>query len=1033
MTPRFFMERPILSGVISIFFILLGIIGIYHMPVEQFPEIAPPTIRITASFTGANAETLMKSVVAPLEEAINGVENMAYMSSSASNNGTATINCFFRLGTDPDMAMVNVQNRVASAQGALPADVVRNGIAVRKSQTSTAKIISLMSPDGSYDQNYLSNYFKINIGPRLARIPGVGELTIFGTDYAIRIWLKPDKMAAYGIVPEDIEAVLKAQNSESPTGTLGENTGNTFQYVLRYHGRYEKPEEFSEMVIKSLPDGEIVRLRDVAEIELGASSYDRINELTGKPGVNCMISQSPGANAHEIIARVDQITSEVAASLPEGMELVDLMSVKSFLDASIKSVLHTLVEAFVLVTLVVLLFLRNWRATLIPAVAIIVSLLGTFAFLWMIGFSINLLTLFALVLVIGTVVDDAVVVVEAVQARFDRGDRDSYQASAGAMQGLVSALVTTSLVFMSVFIPVCFMGGATGKFYTQFGVTMAVAVLISVINALTLTPALCVLLMRPSTGGRCIQTPSLGGFTAGVHRLAVCYRGILALLIRTRWLLVVVVLSSVVALAWLVQDTPTGLIPDEDTGTIVVDVQTAPGSSLEQTKKVMARVEERLKSVSQIQLYSKSVGMNMLAGQGPSNGTFIIRLRHWDERPEEQDSNKAVIASLYDRMQDITEARILIFAQPVIAGYGVTNGFQLHVQDRLGGDILSLQKVADELMVALAHRPEIARAQSNFDAHYPQFEVMVDTALCLRHGISPQAVLDTLATYVGGKYSSDINRFSRLYRVMLQAPPSDRTDESALDRMMVRSDYGEMVPLSRYVRLKRVYGADFLSRFNLFSSITINGMPAKGYSSGQAIEAIEEVARHVLPSGYSYEFGGITREEAEQGGNPWLIFAICLIFIYLLLCGLYESLFIPFAILLTVPIGLSGIFFFARCFGLENNIYMQTGAIMLIGLLCKTAILITEYAVMARKKGYSLIRSALEAAHVRLRPILMTSLTMLIGLLPMAFATGAGANGNRSLAVGVIGGMITGTIGILIVTPILFIVFQSFADFFQKR
>lgn len=1032
MNPHFFLNRPVLSGVLSVLLMLWGAIGIYNMPVEQFPEISPPTIRVTATYTGAHAETLMKSVVAPLEEAINGVENMAYMSSTANNNGTATIDCFFRPGTQSDMALVNVQNRLATAQGALPEDVIRNGISVRKTQTSTAKIISLMSPGGVFDQNYLSNYFKINIEPRLARIPGVGGLTIFGTDYALRIWLKPDKMASYGLVPADIEAVLDAQNRESPTGALGAQSGHTFQYILRYRGRCERPEELGELVVKSLPDGEVVYLRDVADMELGASQYDRHNELVGCPGVNCMIAQTPGTNAHEILRRVDAVVADAGKALPEGMELVELMSVEAFLHASMETVWHTLWEAFILVVLVVLLFLQDIRASLVPAVAIAVSLVATFAVLWVLGFSLNLLTLFALVLVIGTVVDDAVVVVEAVQARLEKGE-DSRHATEQAMQGISPALVTTSLVFMCVFLPVCFIGGATGRFYTQFGVTMAVAVLLSLINALTLSPVLCVLLMRPARQkGFFFQLRR--AFDVAFSTLLSRYRKILGGVIRHRLGVGVSLALVIAALAWLVQHTRTGFIPDEDTGTIVVDVQTSPGSSLEETRRILARVEKYIRETPQVQVYSQSVGMNMLAGQGASNGTFIIRLKPWAERTAAGDSNKAVMSSLNQRMRNITDARIIIFSQPVIAGYGVTNGFQLQVQDNHGGTAGELQQVADSLASALAGRPEIAQAQSNANGRYPQWEVEVDAALCLRHGMSPAMVLDTLSSYVGGSYCSDINRFSRLYHVIMQAPPESRTDENSLSGLYVRTGSGEMAPLSRYVSLKRVYGSETLSRFNLFPSLTINGLPAAGYSSGQAMEAIHEVARRMLPRGYGYEFSGLTREEAEQGNSPLIIFVLCVVFIYLILCALYESLLIPLAVLLPLPFGLAGSFLFTRWFGWENNIYMQTGVIMLVGLLAKTSILMTEYATRTRRAGYSIPRAALMAASVRLRPILMTSSTMVIGLLPLAFATGAGANGSRSLGIGVIGGMLAGTLSLLVLTPVFFMMLQPVEErLFQRK
>lgn len=1033
MNIKTFIDRPVLSGVISMLLLLLGVIGLYFLPVEQFPEIAPPTIRVSATYTGGSADTVQKSVVVPLEEAINGVENMLYMTSSATNNGTATVTVFFRKGTDPDMAMVNVQNRIATAQGALPSEVVRSGITVRKSQASTVKIISLSSPNDSYDQNFLSNYFKINIEPQLARIPGVGELTIFGSDYSMRIWLNPDKMAQYQLVPSDIADVLEEQNTEVPTGTLGADSENTFQYLLKYRGRYEREEDFGEMVIKSLPNGSVLRLKDIAEIELGSSSYARVNELAGHPGVNCMIAQTSGSNANEIIKEVDKVITDISVNLPKGIELVDLMSVKDFLDASIGDLTITLAEAVLLVVLVVYVFLQNLRSTFIPCVAIAVSLMGTFAFLYVAGFSINLLTLFALVLVIGTVVDDAIVVVEAVQAKFDEGYTSSYLAAVDGMKGITSALITTSLVFMAVFIPVCLTGGVTGTFYIQFGLTMAVAVLISTVNALTLSPALCALIMTPrhmeaaqEKGGFCCRFHK--AFDTAFSRIAARYRRGVFFLFKRKWMVAVLLLAALVGFSALLTTTKTGLVPDEDTGTITVDVQAAPGSSLAQTGKIMDRIETRIKNVPQIQIYSKSMGTSLLGGEGASNGTFIIRLKPWDQRRGAQDGNKAVINRIYELTEDITEARIMIFAQPMIAGYGVSNGFEVHVQDRSGGNVEDLLTHTRQFMDTLSRRPEIARAQTSFDTKFPQYMVEVDAARCKRNGVSPSDLLNTLSTYIGGNYSSDMNRFAKLYKVMIQASPEHRLDTDSLNHIFVRTASGRMSPIGQYLKLTKVYGASSLFRFNLFPSIAVNGMSAAGYSSGQALEAIREAAAETLPNGYGYELGGMTREEASAENSAVFVFVICIVFIYLILCALYESLIIPAAVILAVPFGLAGSFLFARLFGVENNIYMQTGVIMLIGLLSKTAILLTEYASGKRRCGMSIPQAALAAARMRLRPILMTSLTMIFGLLPMAFATGAGANGSISLGVGTVGGMLVGTLSLLFVVPVLFIVFQSLEE-----
>lgn len=1017
-----FINRPILSGVLSVFVVLLGVIGLVQLPVEQFPEIAPPTVRVSATYTGANAETLQKAVVAPLEEAINGVENINYMTSSATNNGTATINVYFRQDTDPDMAAVNVQNRIASAQGVLPAEVIRSGITVRKSQNSTAKIVALYSPDNSFDQKFLYNYFKINIEPRLARIPGVGDITVFGSDYSLRIWLDAEKMTSYGLVPADITAVLDEQNVEAPTGTLGADMDNTFQYVLKYRGRYEDEKDFGNLVIKSLPDGSVLRLKDVAEVELGALNYATKNELIGHPGTNCMIAQAPGSNANEIIEAIDEVIRDAAAELPKGMELVDLMSIKSFLDASVHNVIETLMEAILLVIFIVWLFLRNLRSTVIPAVAIVVSLIGTFAFLYFAGMSVNMLTLFALVLVIGTVVDDAIVVVEAVQSRFDSGCRSPRQATVEAMQGISRPLVTTSLVFMAVFIPVCFIGGATGKFYTQFGLTMAVAVLISTFNALTFSPALCVLLMKPTSVMK-KTSRFVAAYDAAFQGMTRKYKSSVVFLLRRKWFSATL-LAATCGFFYLLNVTKTGLVPDEDTGTIVVDVQAAPGTSLAQTERILKNIEDRIKDTPQFQIYSKSIGMGMLAGQGPSNGTFIIRLKPWDQRTGRHDDNRSVIDNLYRRLADITDARIMIFAQPIIAGYGVTNGFEVHVQDRRGSSVEEQQRHAQAFIAALNERPEIARAQTSFDSRYPQYRVEVDAAVCKRAGVSPSEVLNALSGYIGGVYSSNINRFSKLYRVMMQASPEYRADVRSLDGLFVRTASGEMSPISRYVTLTRVYGSESLSRFNLFPSIAVNGAPAAGYSSGQALNAIREVAAQTLPAGYGYEFGAMSREEASAGNTSVWVFGICIVFIYLILCALYESLLIPLVVILAIPFGLFGSFLFAKLFGIENNIYMQTGIIMLIGLLAKTAILQTEYASECRSRGMSITASAVAAAVARLRPILMTSLTMIFGLLPMIFSTGVGCNGSRSLAVGTIGGMLVGTVSLLLFVPLLFIVFR---------
>ena len=1030
---KIFIDRPILSCVVSVIILMLGIIGLFNLPMEQYPDIAPPTISVSATYTGANAETVQKSVIAPLEEAINGVENMTYMTSTATNTGSASITVYFKQGTDPDMATINTKNRISEAEGLLPAEVTKIGVTVEKRQNSMVKILALYSEDDSYDQNFINNYFKINVEPRLSRISGVGNVMVMGGDYAMRVWLNPRVMAQYGLVPSDVVTLLGEQNIEAATGTLGEDSENTFQYTLKYRGRYETAEEFGNMVVKSLSSGEVLRLKDIATVELGSQSYAYNSQIAGHPGATCMISQTAGSNANEIIEEVDALVEEISKDLPKGLVLTDLMSTKDFLDASINEVVKTLIEAIILVILVVYFFLQSIRSTIIPSVSIIVSLVGTFAFLYVAGFSLNLLTLFALVLVIGTVVDDAIVVVEAVQAKFDEGYRSPYKATVAAMDGISAAIVTTSLVFMAVFIPTSFMGGTSGVFYTQFGLTMAVAVGISAINALTLSPALCALIMTPHTDKSTGEKMSFSSrfhhaFEASFNRLVLKYKNGVSFFLRRKWIAGIGLVAVCALLVVFLRITKTGLVPDEDMGTIFVNVTTSPGSSLAQTKRTMQQIDERLREIPQIKLYSNVAGYSMMGGQSASGGMIIIKLKHWDERTDSEDNINSVIGQIYARTEDIKSANIFVFAQPTIVGYGMGSGFEVYVQDYTGGDINDLQKYAQDFIAALNKRPEISMAYTTFDTKFPQYRVDVDAAKCERAGISPSEVLDVLSGFIGGNYASNLNRFSKLYRVYVQASKDFRTDKESLKNMYVRTGSGEMAPIEQFVTLTKVYGAETLTRFNMNTSIPVNGMPADGYSSGEAIKTIEEVADQTLPTGYGYEFGGITREESGSSSNTVIIFAICIIFIYLILCALYESLFVPLAVILSVPFGLLGSFLFAQCFGLENNIYMQTGLIMLIGLLSKTAILLTEYASTRRKQGMSIAQAAISAAGVRLRPILMTALTMIIGLFPLIIATGAGANGNRSLGVGAVGGMLVGTLALLFVVPVLFMVFQTIEE-----
>lgn len=1030
---RTFIDRPILACVISVLILMLGLISLFNLPMEQYPDIAPPTVSVSTSYTGANAETVQKSVIVPLEEAINGVENMTYMTSTATNNGSGSITVYFKQGTDPDMATINTKNRVSEAEGLLPAEVTKIGVTVEKRQNSMLKILALYSPDNSYDQTFINNYFKINVEPRLSRITGVGNVNVMGGDYAMRIWLNPQVMAQYSLVPDDVISALGDQNVEAATGTLGEDSENTYQYTLKYRGRYETSEEFGNIVIKSLSNGEVLRLKDIAKVELGAQSYAYNSEINGHPGATCMISQTAGSNANEIIEEIDKLTAEIAKELPKGLVLTDLMSTKDFLDASINEVVKTLIEAIILVILVVYVFLQSVRSTIIPAVSIIVSLVGTFAFLYIAGFSLNLLTLFALVLVIGTVVDDAIVVVEAVQAKFDEGVRSPYKATTGAMDGIAAAIVTTSLVFMAVFIPSSFMGGTSGTFYMQFGLTMAVAVGISAINALTLSPALCALIMTPhidtSTGQKLSFSSRFHqAFEASFNRLILRYKGGVKWFFRRKWIVGTALVASIALLVVLMKTTKTGLVPEEDMGCIFMNVTTPPGSSLSQTIKAMSEVEKCIKDIPQISRYSNVSGYSMMGGQAPSGGMLIIKLKPWDERAKSQDNINAVISEIYRRTANIKSAKLFVFAQPTIMGYGMGNGFELYVQDRAGGDINTLQKYTTDFIAALNQRPEIQMAYTSFDTKFPQYTVEVDAARCQRAGVTTTDVLSVLSGFIGGNYSSNFNRFSKLYRVMVQADKTYRLDKNALNNMFIRTSSGEMAPIGQFVNLTKVYGTETLTRFNLYSSIQVNGLPADGYSTGEAIAAIAEVAKETLPVGYGYEFGGITREEAGSGSNTVIIFAICIIFVFLILCALYESIFVPLAVMLSVPFGLMGGFLFAKMWGLENNIYMQTGLIMLIGLLAKTAILLTEYASARRRQGMTIAQAAVSAAGVRLRPILMTALTMIIGLFPLVVASGAGANGNISLGVGTVGGMIVGTLALLFVVPTLFIIFQTLQE-----
>mgnify|MGYP000065385968 FL=1 len=1030
MNLKHFIDRPILSIVISVVILVAGLIGLYALSVEQYPDIAPPTIRVSTTYSGANAEAVQKSVIVPLEEAINGVENMTYMTSTASNTGSAEITVYFKQGTDPDMAAVNVQNKVSTATSLLPAEVTKVGVTTMKRQSSTLMIFGLYSPNGTYDENFLTNYLTINVKPQIQRISGVGEVNVMGGDYAMRIWLKPDVMAQYELEPSDVEAALASQNIEASTGSIGEDSKNVYQYTLKYRGRLETEEEFEEIVIKSFSDGRVLKLKDVADVELGAQSYSYTGSVNGAPGTTCMINQMAGTNANEIITDINSYLEELKKDLPEDMEIVELMSTKNFLDASINEVIKTLIEAIILVVLVVYIFLQNPRSTLIPTISIFVSLIGTFAVLYIAGFSINLLTLFALVLAIGTIVDDAIIVVEAVQTRFDEGYRSPYKATIDAMSGITSAIVSSTLVFMAVFVPVSFMGGTSGVFYTQFGITMAVAVGISAINALTLSPALCALILRPNeilVDGKKpeFSTRFRMAFDSAFKRIVNKYKSGVKVFVKHKWLAWASLGLAAFALFYLMNTSKTSLVPSEDTGSIFISLDAPAGSTLSETAEIMGKVEKELQEIPQIENFNKVAGFGMGSGSGASHGMFIVKLKHWDERPGEENSVDAVSEEIYRRTAHIKNASIFVFSPPMISGYGTGNSFELYLQDRGGKGIEALSQVTNDFLDALNKRPEIQRAFTSFSANFPQYRVDVDEAQCQRAGTTTEEVLNVLSGYFGSIYASNFNRFTKLYRVIIQAPSDERKNMQSLDNIYVKTN-GGMTPVSQFVKLTKTYGSESLTRFNMFTSINVQGMPAEGYSSGDVINAVNEVAQQTLPTGYGYEFSGMTREEEQMANShdTVIIYSICILFIYLILCALYESLFIPMAVILSVPFGLMGSFFFARMWGIENNIYLQTGLIMLIGLLSKTAILLTEYASERRKAGMSLSQAAMSAASVRLRPILMTALTMVFGLLPLMFASGVGANGNRSLGVGAVGGMIIGTIALLFVTPAFFIVFQ---------
>ncbi len=1031
-----FIKRPVLSTVISIIIVVLGLIGLMTLPISQYPDIAPPTVEVKASYQGANAQTVVNSVIAPLEEEINGVENMTYMVSTATNTGDATISVYFKPGSDPDMAAVNVQNRVTKAQGFLPSEVTKAGVTTSKKQSSILLAFTVYSENDKYDQEFLFNYLKINVLPQIKRIGGVGDAQLLGAEYSMRIWLKPDVMAQYGLMPSDVTSALAEQNIEAAPGQLGENAqGVTFQYMLKYKGRLATPEEFGDIVIRAEESGEILRLKTIADVELGSLSYSIDTRSNGHEGITAMIYQSAGSNATQIINEVKALLEAEKRNFPPGVTYDILLDSNDFLFASIHEVIKTLLEAFVLVFLVVFIFLQDFRSTLIPAIAIPVALIGTFFMLKVMGFSINLLTLCALVLAIAIVVDDAIVVVEAIHEKLEKGAKSAKAASIEAMNEISGALISITLVMMAVFIPVSFMSGITGTFYRQFGLTMAVSIAFSAINALTLSPALCALFLKPHESHEGEKVGLLKrffiGFNTAYDVTVRKYTKGVQFFVKHKLLSMGAVAAGAALLFYLMATTPSGLVPNEDTGTIFVTVDMPAGTSLDKTKEAMAKVEKLIDNTPAIRTYTSISGFSILSGaMGSSYGTFICKLQDWEER-DETESADAINRKIMMQAKDLVkEGRVITFSMPMIPGFSVSDGFEFNLQDKTGGSIESFYAVAQEFIARLGERPEVAQASTSFNPTYPQYMVNIDAAKCKQAGISPSDILTTLQGYFGGIYASNFNRFGKLYRVMVQARPELRVDEVSLNAIKIRNG-NEMAPITQFIDLERVYGPDNIKRFNLFTSILVNGTPAPGYSSGQAIQAIEETAEQYLPQGYAYEYSGMTREEQGQSGGLGMILVICIMFVYLLLSAQYESYILPLVVILSVPFGLAGTFIFARMMNIDNNIYLQIGLIMLIGLLAKNAILITEFAVARRQGGMTIVEAAIDAAAARLRPILMTSLAMIIGLLPMMFAHGVGANGNSALGTGAIGGMVIGMICQIFIVPALFVIFEAIQEKFK--
>ncbi len=1030
-----FINRPVLSTVISIFIVILGCIGLAALPLEQYPNIAPPTIQVSTTYTGANAQTVLNSVIAPIEEQVNGALNMTYMTSSATNNGSATITVYFDSDYDADMAAVDVQNRVAQAQGYLPSEVTQVGVITRKRQSSMLVGITLSSPEEKYSLDFIENYMDINVLPEIKRVAGVGEAMAMSTSYSMRIWLKPDVMAQYNLEPSDVTAALSEQNIEAAPGQFGEKGNQSFQYVMKYKGRLVTTEEFDNIILRADDNGNILYLKDVATLELGRQEYSYSNNVSGHTGVTCIVFQAPNSNASEVINNVLAVVDEANQNLPEGLQFDIAMNTNEFLNASINEVIKTLIEAFILVAIVVYIFLQDFRSTLVPIIAIPVSLLGSFFVVYLIGFSLNLLTLSALVLAIAIVVDDAIVVVEAVHAKLDEGYQSPRQASIDAMSEIGSAIVSITLVMMLVFIPVSFMSGTSGVFYRQFGLTMAAAIGISAINALTLSPALCAVFLRPhkTKEGKKMSLVDRfhAGFNAGYSVVLDKYSKAVKLFIKAKSVSMVIVAAVIAILIWLMSTTANSLVPDEDTGTIMGAISMPPGTSQERTQEILDSVDNIINEIPGIKMRTVIQGYNFIAGQGSSYGSIIIKMDDWEERSDDESVSNTINKLYAATASRVKDGTIMFFAPPMITGYSIASGFELQLQDKTGGDLDKFYEVQQQFLAELNKRPEIQMAYSAFNPTYPQYLVDIDVVKTKRAGISPSNVLSVLQGYYGGQYISNFNRFGKLYRVMMQAEPSARVSPETLKDVKVRTTSG-MVPINEFITLSRVYGPDVINRFNMYTSMSVNGTPNAGYSTGQAIEAIREVAAQVLPQGYGYEFSGLSREEAStSSASTAIIFIMCLVFVYLILSAQYESYILPLSVILSIPFGLMGTFIFARIYGIDNNIYLKIALIMLIGLLAKNAILIVQYALERRMTGMSIIGSAVSGASARLRPILMTSLAMIIGLLPMMFASGVGANGNRALGTGAVGGMLIGMILQLLIVPCLFVLCQTLQEKFS--